>query len=182
MKPSVKQPMSVEEIAKIREAATAYALGVPELKDAAMMGYAICDSVAHEVAVEVAAVLLDGEIGTLITPDDGDDGGDVWFTEKSEAFADADVEERPAPRPEAIRLRATIDAAVEKVARPAGYEVSVSRVMRFRLRDGGCENHREAHDRTCEWCRELAPVTAVLVKVTAPLSSVRERVIVVSAE
>lgn len=126
------------------------------------------DAVAESLAGEVVAALIEQEqLSDQIV---------AVLTEQTEEYKLADISERKA-HPETAALRNDIKECVDKVPRPAGFFVDTSEVVRFRHRFD-CKDH----DRKRTSCPSCQPVTCVTVRIGAPLTGVKERVVVVAVE
>ncbi len=132
-----------------------------------------------ELEDAVAQSLAGDIVGALIEQEGLSDQILAVLVEGTEEYMLAVTEMRNPEKthPEKAALREDIRACVESIRRPAGYYVDVSHVIRFRHRFD-CKDH----DRNRTHCEVCAPVTAVEIRIGAPLDNVKERVIVVALE
>ena len=175
MKPTQKSELNAGDATLARTGATLYALSNKELAVPANHGYDVTDKVADVFTDWLVEVIDDDAVteGRVID----------LLLEREPEFASAQSAERSMPLPGAFTILNAVNRIVLYAKRggaiPAGYTVDVSRVQRFKRRADGCDG---AHDPKRAGCELCDPMTVVLVRVNAPLSQVRERVIVVSCE
>jgi hypothetical protein len=89
-----------------------------------------------------------------------------------------DVRDRKDPRPEALEISRRLNRDLVRFRPadwPVGFSLAISKISKVQT----VRHTRLGHDHRCDEC---APFTAILVRIDAPLPTVRERVLIVRTE
>jgi hypothetical protein len=149
------------------QGAKTYALDTEELSRAAEGDYDVASAVADHVAEAIARAFEDDIRFHLPSTE----LSAIVLREGAPEYERAAWEERKAPRKAAFDALDRVNAFVEKMVKPAGFDVNVLRVQRF---DPGVDDDYDTRD------DRPSKFTAVIVVIESPAT--KDRVVVLPAE